>query len=51
MAVEIISRSISPKVWDRAEIKLTTPGFAARHVSVVMSPTALRGPVGEVWLG
>ena len=28
MAIEIISWSISMKVWDRAEIKLTIPGFA-----------------------
>ena len=34
MTVEIISLSISTKVWDRAVIKLATPGSAVRHVSV-----------------
>ena len=33
MAVEIISRSISTKVSDRAGIKLKTHGSAVRHVS------------------
>ena len=37
--VEIISRSISTKVWDRAGIKLMTPGFAARHVSAARHVT------------
>ena len=35
MAVEIISWSISEKVWDQAGIKLATPGSAVRHVSAV----------------
>ena len=30
MTVEIVSRSISMKVWDRARIELTTPGYAVR---------------------
>ena len=34
MTVEIISRSISMKVWDRAGIELTTPGSAVRCASV-----------------
>ena len=34
MTVEIISWSISTKVWDRAGIKLATPGSAVRHTSV-----------------
>ena len=32
MAAEIISRSISVKVWERARIELSTPGSAARHI-------------------
>ena len=35
MTLEIISRSISTKVWDRAGIELVTPGSAVRHASVV----------------
>ena len=31
MTVDIISRSISMKVWDRAAIKLGTPGSAVRQ--------------------
>ena len=34
MAVEIISWSISTKVWYRAGIELATPGSAVRHASV-----------------
>ena len=34
MIVEIISRSISTKVWDRAGIELATPGSAVRFASV-----------------
>ena len=33
MTVEIISRSISTEVWERAGIKLTTPGFAVGHAT------------------
>ena len=33
MAVEIISRSISTKVWDRAGIKLATPVSVVRCVT------------------
>ena len=33
MIVEIISRSISTKVWDQAGIELATPGLAVRHVT------------------
>ena len=48
MTVEIISWSISTKVWNRAGIELATPGTAVRHASVVRHatlPNALRGPV------
>ena len=49
MTVEIISWSISTKVWYRAGIELATPGSAVRHASVARHvtelPTALRGPV------
>ena len=34
MTLEIISRSISTKVWDRAVIELATPVSAVRHASV-----------------
>ena len=33
MTIEIISRSISKKVWDRAGIELATPGTAVRHAT------------------
>ena len=33
MALEIISWSISSKVWDWAVIKLMTPGSAVRHIT------------------
>ena len=33
MAVEIISLSISAKVWDGVGIKLETPGSAVRHIA------------------
>ena len=36
MTLEIISRSISTKVWDWAEIELPTPGSAVRHASVAI---------------
>ena len=39
MTVEIISWSISTKVWDRARIKLTTPGSAVRLASVARHVT------------
>ena len=34
MTVDIISRSISTKVWERAGIELATPGSAVRLASV-----------------
>ena len=41
MAVKIISQSISTKLWDRAAIKLATPGSAVRLVTdCAMSPVA-----------
>ena len=39
MTVEIISRSISTKVWDRTGIKLATTGSAVRHASVARHVT------------
>ena len=39
MTVEIISWSISTKVWYRAGIKLATPGSAVRHASVARHVT------------
>ena len=39
MTVEIISRSISTKVWDRAGIELATPGSAVRLASVARHVT------------
>ena len=35
MTIEIISWSTSTKFWDRARIKLSTPGTAVRHASLV----------------
>ena len=42
MNVEIISRSIFLKVWDRAGIELSTPGSAVRRIGAF--PTVLTGP-------
>ena len=39
MTVEIISLSISTKVWDRTWIELATPGSAVRHASVARHVT------------
>ena len=39
MTVEIISWSISTKVWDRAGIELATPGSAVRYTSVARNVT------------
>ena len=39
MTVEIISWSISTKVWDLAGIELPTPGSAVRHASVARHVT------------
>ena len=39
MTAEIISRSISTKVWERAGIELATPGSAVRHASVARHVT------------
>ena len=39
MTVEIISLSISTKVWGRAGIKLATPGSAVRLTSVARHVT------------
>ena len=53
MTVEIISLSISTKVWDRAGVELATPGSAVRHASVARHVThcATRpGLVAVEWL-
>ena len=51
MTVEIISRSISMKVWDRSGIKLITPGSVVRHVSAARHITnCAMWPVGGVKL-
>ena len=47
MTVEIISWSISTKVWDRAGIKLATPGFAVRLSDTLSTP--VRGPAKKNW--
>ena len=39
MTLEIISWSISTKVWDRTGIELATPGSAVRHASVARHVT------------
>ena len=39
MPVEIVSSSISTKVWDRARIQLVTPGLAVRLASVARNFT------------
>ena len=39
MTIEIISRSISAKLWDRTGIKLSTPGSAVRLASVTRHVT------------
>ena len=39
MTVEIISSSISMKVWDPAGIELATPGSAVRYASVARHVT------------
>ena len=39
MTIEIISWSITTKVWDRAGIELATPGSAVRHASVARHVT------------
>ena len=39
MNVEIISCSISAKVWDRSGIELATPGSAVRYISAVRHVT------------
>ena len=47
MTVEIISWSISTKVWDRAGIELATPGSAVRHASVARHFTDCATPPGN----
>ena len=50
MTVEIISWIISTKVWDRAGIKLATPGSAVRLASVARHVTDCATPRGGVML-
>ena len=46
MTVEIISQSISTKIWDRTLLELATPGSAVRHASVARYVTdCARRPV------
>ena len=52
MTVEIISWSISTKVWDRAGFKLATPGSAVSFASVTGHVTDCAtgpGPAGVIW--
>ena len=51
MTIEIISWSISTKVWDRAGIELATPGSAVRLASVARHVTdcATRPGTGYNW--
>ena len=51
MTVEIISRSISTKVWDWTGIELATPGSAVRHPSVARHVTncAMRPGCGTIF--
>ena len=60
MTVEIISRSISKKVWDRARIELMTPGSAIRlSINCALWKLDLqggpklegRGLIGRIYVG
>ena len=42
MTVEIISCSISTKIWDQAGVEIATPGSAARFASVSQTRYRLR---------
>ena len=53
MTVEIISCSISTKVWDWAGVELATPGSAVGHTSVVRNVNtdwAVRPGLRVSWL-
>ena len=50
MTLEIISWSISTKVWDRAGIELATPGSAVRLASVARHVTDCATRVGPIRL-
>ena len=50
MTVEIISWSISTKVWDRAGIELATPGSAVSFASVTRHVTDCATRPGMFWL-
>ena len=49
MTVEIISWSISTKVWDRAGIELATPGSAVSFASVTRHVTGCATRPGRTW--
>ena len=49
MTVEIISWSISTKVWDRAGIELATPGSAVSFASVTRHVTDCATRPGNAW--
>ena len=51
MTIEIISWSISTKVWYRAGVELATPGSAVRHASVARHVTdcAMRPGSSRLW--
>ena len=49
MSVEIISRSISTKVWNRAGMELATPGSAVRLASVARHVTDCATRPGKIW--
>ena len=46
MTVEIISLSISTKVWDQARIELPTPGSAVRRVTHCANELGMSSYVG-----
>ena len=48
MTVEIISRSVSTKVWDQAGIELTTPGSANRLASGARQDTSCTMRPGDL---
>ena len=53
MTIEIISWSISTKVWDRTGIELATPGSAVRQASVARHVTdcATQPGMTLIWFG
>ena len=49
MTVEMISWSISMKVWDQAGIELATSGYAVRLASVARHVTDCATPPVQIW--